>query len=271
MAFDEEGQATTVEHRVSICERAYRLLDRRGRLRARGHRLRPERPRRRDRDRGAQRLRPRVHRGAAADQGALPGRAHVGRHLEPQLLVPRQRRPARGDALGVPLPRDPRRPRHGHRQRRPARGLRGSRPGAEGAGRGRHLQPPRPTRPTGWSRSPSASAARERAASSTSPGARRRSASGIEHALVHGIVDFVEDDSEEARARVGPAARRDRGAADGRHARRRRPVRVGPDVPAAGREVGAGDEARRRLPGAVHGRRARGRAAAARARCCWPR
>ena len=26
MAFDEQGQATTVEHRVSICERAYRLL-----------------------------------------------------------------------------------------------------------------------------------------------------------------------------------------------------------------------------------------------------
>ena len=26
MAFDEGGQATTVEHRVSICERAYRLL-----------------------------------------------------------------------------------------------------------------------------------------------------------------------------------------------------------------------------------------------------
>ena len=68
--------------------------------------------------------------------------------------------------------------------------------------------------------------------------------------------------------RVGAAARRDRGAADGRHARRRRPVRLGPDVPAAGREVGAGDEARGRLPGAVHGRRARGRAAAARARCC---
>ena len=93
----------------------------------------------------------------------------------------------------------------------------------------------------------------------------------IEHALVHGIVDFVEADSEEARLESAAAAGRDRGAADGRDAGRRRPVRLRPDVPAAGREVGAGDEARRRLPGAVHGRRARGRAAAARARCCWRR
>ena len=72
MAFDEGGQATTVEQRVAICERAYRLLIDEA-VRARGHRLRPEHPRRRDRDRGAQRLRARVHRGAAADQGALPG------------------------------------------------------------------------------------------------------------------------------------------------------------------------------------------------------
>ena len=50
-----------------------------------------------------------------------------------------------------------------------------------------------------------------------------------------------------------PAARRDRGAADGRDADRRRPVRVGPDVPAPGRQVGTRDEARGRLPRALHG------------------
>ena len=72
-------------------------------------------------------------------------------------------------------------------------------PGAEGAGRGRASSTAGPTRPTGWSRSPSGSAARGRAASSTCPGARRRSRKRIEHALVHGIVDFVEADSEEAR------------------------------------------------------------------------
>ena len=75
----------------------------------------------------------------------------------------------------------------------------------------------------------------------------------LSHALVHGIVDFIEVDTEEARAARDAAARRDRGAADGRDADRRRPVRLGPDVPAAGRQVGAGDEARGRLPRAVHG------------------
>ena len=43
------------------------------------------------------------------------------------------------------------------------------------------------------------------------------------------------------------AAARHRGPADGRHERRRRPVRRGQDVPAAGREVGARDEAGGRL------------------------
>ena len=54
-------------------------------------------------------------------------------------------------------------------------------------------------------------------------------------------------------ARRDAAARRDRGPADGRHERGRRPVRLGQDVPAAGGEVGAGDEAGGRLPDAVHG------------------
>src|SRR5204862_385769 len=49
------------------------------------------------------------------------------------------------------------------------------------------------------------------------------------------------------------AHRGDRGAADGRHERGRRPVRVGQDVPAAGREVGARDEAGRRLPATFPG------------------
>ncbi len=48
-------------------------------------------------------------------------------------------------------------------------------------------------------------------------------------------------------------ARRDRGPADGGDERRRRPVRLRQDVPAAGREIGAGDEAGGRLSHAVHG------------------
>ena len=75
----------------------------------------------------------------------------------------------------------------------------------------------------------------------------------LAHALVHGIVDFIEEDTEEARAEARAAARRDRRAADGRHAGRGRPLRLGADVPAAGGEERARDEARRRVPRAVHG------------------
>ena len=53
----------------------------------------------------------------------------------------------------------------------------------------------------------------------------------------------------------GATAGRDRGPADGRDEGRRRPLRLGEDVPAAGGEERSGDEARRRLPGAVHGGR----------------
>ena len=89
----------------------------------------------------------------------------------------------------------------------------------------------------------------------------------LSHALVHGITDFIEEDAEEARQALAPAARRDRGPADGRDEDRRRPVRVGPDVPAAGGEERACDEARGRLPRAVHGGR-EGGAAGRRARSC---
>ena len=67
MAFDEEGQADTLERKVEICTRAYKHPDRRGRLSARGHHLRSEHLRRRDRHRGARRLRRRLHRGDAGD------------------------------------------------------------------------------------------------------------------------------------------------------------------------------------------------------------
>jgi 5-methyltetrahydrofolate--homocysteine methyltransferase len=106
---------------------------RRGRLSRRGHHLRPECARSRDRDRGARRLRPRLHREPAADQRAVSGRTDLRWHLEPQLLVPRQRRGARGDARGVSLSRHSRRARHGHRQRRAACGLRGDRARVERA------------------------------------------------------------------------------------------------------------------------------------------
>ena len=56
-----------------------------------------------------------------------------------------------------------------------------------------------------------------------------------------------------ARASAERPLRRDRRPADGRHEHRRRPVRLRQDVPAAGGEVGARDEAGGRLSDAVHG------------------
>ena len=57
MAFDEKGQADTVERKVSICERSLQAADRAGRLSARRHHLRSEHLRGRHRHRRAQRLR----------------------------------------------------------------------------------------------------------------------------------------------------------------------------------------------------------------------
>ena len=73
MAFDEQGQADTIERKVAICQRAYALLTETGRLRSVGHHLRPEHPGDRDRPRGAQRLRDQLHRGDADHQATCPG------------------------------------------------------------------------------------------------------------------------------------------------------------------------------------------------------
>jgi len=66
MAFDEKGQADTYQRKVEICERAYRVLVRRGGLSRRRHHLRPEHLRHRHRHRRARQLRGRLHRGHRA-------------------------------------------------------------------------------------------------------------------------------------------------------------------------------------------------------------
>ena len=63
MAFDEEGQAVTADHKVAICERAYKLLTEEVGFAPERHHLRRQHPHRRHRHRGAQQLRRRVHRG----------------------------------------------------------------------------------------------------------------------------------------------------------------------------------------------------------------
>ena len=200
MAFDEKGQADTL--RAQDRDLRARLPDphRGGRLPARGHHLRPQHLRRRDRDRGAQQLRRRLHRGDALDQAEPAPRARLGRRLQPLLLVPRQRDGAGGDALGLPLPRDRRGHGHGHRQCRRAAGLRRHRPGAARARRGRRPQPPRPTRPSGCSRPPSATRAAPSSKKEADLAWREWPVDKrLAHALVAGITEFIEADTEEAR------------------------------------------------------------------------
>ena len=100
-------------------------------------------------------------------------------------------------------------------------------------------------------------------------GATRPVEARLSHALVHGVVDFIEQDVEEARQKYARPLDDHRRAADGRHEGRRRSVRRRQDVPAAGGQERARDEEGRRLPRAVHGSReagARSRAAATRRR-----
>ena len=131
-----------------------RAADRARRLRSVRHHLRSEHPRHRHRPRGAQRLRDQLHRGDAHHQGDLPGREDQRRRQQPVVLVPRQRRRARGDPLGVPVSRDQGRHGHGHRQRRPAGRLRGHSEGLCSSTSRTSSSTAGPTPPSGWSSSP---------------------------------------------------------------------------------------------------------------------
>ena len=203
----------------------------RGRVQARGHRLRPEHPRHRDGDGGARRLREGVHRGRPADQGALPGREDLGRRLEPLLLVPRQRGRPRGDPLGLPLPRHSGRPRHGHRQRRPARRLRGHPAGSPRARRGHRLRPPPGRdRAHGHLRRDGEGGGDEARGRPLLAGGSRR---GAAFARARPRDRRLHRGGHRGGAAAAPApARRDRGPAHGRDVDRGRPLRLGPHVPA---------------------------------------
>jgi 5-methyltetrahydrofolate--homocysteine methyltransferase len=69
----------------------------------------------------------------------------------------------------------------------------------------------------------------------------------LEHALVKGIVDFIEEDTEEARQKYGRPSSHRR-PAHGRHERGRRPLRRGQDVPAPGGQERPRDEEGGGLP-----------------------
>ena len=192
MAFDEQGQADTLERKVSICARAYKLLTEKAGF--------PPEDIVFDPNIFAVATGIEEHNGygvafiEATRQiraDAAP-RAHLRRRLQPVVLVPRQRAGARGDARGVPLSRHPGGHGHGDRQRRPARGLRDDRAGAARGLRGRRPQPPLRTRPSACS----TIAERFRGT-----GAKEAKAQDLEwrewpvdkriaHALVNGITDI---------------------------------------------------------------------------------
>ncbi len=154
MAFDEQGQADTVERKVSICQRAYKLLTERAGF-----------------DPTDIIFDPNIlaiatgleeHNDYAINfieatriiKATCPGVKISGGVSNLSFSFRGNDRRARGDSLGVPVSRHQGRPGHGDRERRAARGLRGHPEGSARAGRRHHLQPPARTRPNGWSTSP---------------------------------------------------------------------------------------------------------------------
>jgi 5-methyltetrahydrofolate--homocysteine methyltransferase len=145
---------------------------RRGGLPARGRDLRPERVRGGHRHRRARRVRHRVHRGGAAHPGRAAARAHVGRHQQRVVLVPRERAGAHGHPRGVPLPRDRRRLTMGIVNAGALPVYDDVEPSCASASR-TCSSPAAPTRPSGCSRSPSATAGRRSPGRSTTPSGGR--------------------------------------------------------------------------------------------------
>ncbi len=141
MAFDEVGQADTIERKVSICQRAYKILTEQAGLRPDRHHLRSQHPRDCDRSRRAQRLRDQLYRGHSHHQGHVPGREGERWGQQPLVFIPWQRSRPGGHPLGVSVSRHQGRHGHGDRQRRPVDRLRGHPEGPARARRGHHLQP----------------------------------------------------------------------------------------------------------------------------------
>jgi hypothetical protein len=147
---------------------------------------------------------------------------------------------------------------HGHRQRRPARRLCRPRSRTARARRRRRAEPPRRRHRSSArnrrqvqdrcgkkGRKPRMAQPAGREASGACAGARHHELHRRRH----------RGSARQDRRCGRPPDQRDRRPVDGRHEHRRRPVRSGQDVPAAGGQVGARDEAGRRASDPVHRRR----------------
>ena len=223
-----------------------------GRLPARRHHLRPQRPDGGHGDRGARRpTRVDVLSRPSAASRALPRGQGQRRRQQRLLLLPRARPRARGHARRLPLPRHPRRPGHGDRQRRPARGLRGRSPRTSWSGSRTCCSTVVRTPPSGWSPLPRRCRASGKAREKDEAWRYGTVEERLKHALVTGIADHIEEDVEEARQATGPSPGRHRGPADGGDERGGRPLRRGEDVPAPGGEERPRHEEGGGLPAAL--------------------
>ena len=219
MAFDEEGQADTVERKVAICQRAYRAADRGGRLRRprtssstrtssrsppasrsttttrvdfieATRRIKAQLPRRED-----------VAAASATSRSRSAATTWCARRCTRRSSITRSA-PASTWASSTPASS-----RSTRRSRRTCSSA--SRTCCSIAG---------PTRPSGWSSSP-------RRSRGTRQGAGARTwrwrdgtvEERLAHALVKGIVDFIDADVEEARQKYDRPLADHRRPADGRH------------------------------------------------------
>ena len=210
MAFDEQGQADTARPQGRDLHPRLPLPGGRGRLPARRHHLRPQHLRRGHRDRGARQLRRRLHRGDAARSRrpcrtraspaacrtcrfSFRGNEPVRRAIHSVFLY---HAIAAGMDMGIVNAGDL--PVYDDIDRGAARGGGGrdpqpaaARPNVTNTERLVDLAPKYKGDKGAGRRAP------------TSPGASSPSAERLAHALVNGITDFIEADTEEA-ARLPP-------------------------------------------------------------------
>ncbi len=206
MMFDEQGQAVTVEHKVRIARRAYQLLDREGRHEA-------------ARTSSSTRTSSpwaRASRSTTATRWISSRPTRQIKQLFPEVKVSggvsnvsfafRSSEPVRRAMHAAFLYHAiQRRAGHGDRQRRATRRLRGDPARPARAGGRRAVGPPArrhraadrswPSRCNGKADGMASSARQLR----SRPGVRRSVQERLSHALVQGIVEFIEADVEEAR------------------------------------------------------------------------
>ncbi len=143
MAFDEHGQADTLQRRIDVCSRSYRILTETVGFPAADIIFDPNVFAVATGIEEHARYGAGLHRGDPVDQGEPSGCARLRRHLQRLVQLPGEQPGARGDPRGLPLPRDRSGTGHGDRQRGRTRGLRRDRRRPAGADRGRDLRDPR--------------------------------------------------------------------------------------------------------------------------------